>query len=157
MLLNIIPYSKGEIVSVYSKYFIRADKKFKYTNIRKQQKTYGFAAQWQVEDDIINKLGINLVKDKNYNNYSPYDFRIGDSYYDVKTSLNGKTITISDHEAIFAEEHNTIFICLKHRSELGDDKFEFLSAISFEKLLENNMLRESKFDSGYYVFTSDLK
>lgn len=156
-MINIIPYSKGEIVSVHSKYFIHADEKFKHTNIRKNQKVYGFAAQWQVEDDIINKLGISLIKEENYNDYFPYDFRIGDNYYDVKTSINGKTITISDREIVFAEEFNMTFICLKHRPDLCDDKFEFLSAISFKKLLENNMLCESKYDDGYYVFISDLK
>jgi Zn/Cd-binding protein ZinT len=155
---NIIPYVKGEIITILPEFLDRAYKKFKNVNVKREQKIYGFACQWQVEHDIITNMNINTVKDdkSEITDYSPFDFRIGDVYYDVKTSQKGNSITISDREITFAEKHNTTFICLKHRQDLGEDIFEYLTCITFEEILENDLLNKSNYMDGYYIFTSKL-
>lgn len=153
-----IPYKYGEIISVDEDHMSYAKKQFVTSNTRPLEKTLGFAAQWQVEGDILHHLmseDIKIVIPDD--DYTPYDLIIDGDYYDVKTSLNGNTITISDREAEFAAQNNTMFICLKHRPDLGNNKFEFIKFIDFYDLLESQILRESKYNNGYYVFISDLK
>ena len=158
MLNKNIPYIPGEIIDVYVGHQINAEKMFENANVRRREKTLGFAVQWEITEDLIDYLE---TKNKKVivpeDNYLPYDLIIDGDYYDVKTSLNGNTITISDREAEFAAQNNTQFICLKHRPDLGNYEFEFIKTIDFYDLLEQNILRESKYDNGYYVFISDLK
>lgn len=158
--MKIIPYIPGEIIVIFENHMVSAEKMFENTKVRRLEKTLGFAAQWQVTDDILFHLQLqneDLKVTIPDDDYLPYDFIIDGDYYDVKTSLNGKTITISDKEAEFAAQNNTQFICLKQRHDLGADKFEFIKLIDFYDILEQNILRESKYNDGYYVFILDLK
>lgn len=150
-----IPYTRGDIIEINYNHFALASEKFKNANKNKDGKIFGFAVQYQVFEDLVCS---GLLKEDVVNfpesDYAPYDVEIENEYYDVKASIEGKTITISDREIKFADEFNTTFICLLKRT---DETFEYLGTIDYLTLEENNLLRNSKYDNGYYFFISEVK